>query len=97
MLWLLTDRADVVQLARCWPPTAAIVPEPSAVVPSKKVTVPPGVPDPGATKPTVAVKVTAWPKTDWPGEALTVIKVLALPTVRGVPVEMLELKLPSPA
>jgi len=34
------------------------------VVPSKKETVPVGVPAPGALGVTVAVKVTDWPKTD---------------------------------
>ena len=37
---------------------------PRLVAPSKKVTVPDGVPAPGATAVTVAVKVTGWPETD---------------------------------
>src|SRR5512142_1347283 len=56
-----------------WPPAAAklvvnvaVPPAPTATVPritapSLKVTVPVGVPDPGATAAAVAVKVTAWP------------------------------------
>ena len=37
---------------------------PSVVVPSLNVTVPVGVPAPGALTVTVAVNVTDWPKTD---------------------------------
>src|SRR3954451_10003857 len=58
-----------------WPPVAAklvvnvaLPPVPTATVPrttlpSLSVTVPVGVPPPGATAATVAVKVTAWPVT----------------------------------
>jgi len=45
-------------------PEAPRVPVPSEVVPSKKETVPVGVPAPGALGVTVAVKVTDWPKTE---------------------------------
>ena len=56
-----------------WPPAAAklvvnvaVPPVPTATIPrttlpSAKVTVPVGVPAPGATAATAAVKVTAWP------------------------------------
>ena len=41
-----------------WPLTSMRAPVPSVVDPSLKVTVPLGVPDPGAVTDTVAVKVT---------------------------------------
>src|SRR5262245_5446181 len=56
-----------------WPPAAAklvvslaVLPAPTPTVPrttspSRNVTVPVGVPAPGATADTVAVKITAWP------------------------------------
>ncbi len=52
------------------------VPVPSAVVPSIKVTVPVGVPEPeeGAT---VAVKVTLWPTIAGLGEAVSAVVVVA--------------------
>ncbi|MGW3275432.1 hypothetical protein ACWDFH_28785 [Streptomyces kronopolitis] len=60
-----------------------------------KVTVPVGVPAPGATGATVAVNVTDSPTTDGSGDELTVVVVDAGPTVWvSVPVEVL--KLPSP-
>ncbi|MGW8969766.1 hypothetical protein [Streptomyces platensis] len=60
-----------------------------------KVTVPVGVPAPGATGATVAVNVTDWPTTDGSGEDVTVVVVAAWPTVWvSVPTE--ELKLASP-
>ena len=43
------------------------VPEPSIVAPSKKLTVPLGVPAPGETAVTVAVNVLACPNTDGSG------------------------------
>ena len=58
--WLATERLDVVKVAT--PP--ARVPVPNEVVPSKKETVPVGVPAPGVVAVTVAVKVTDWPMTD---------------------------------
>lgn len=57
------------------------VPVPSVVAPSLKVTVPVGMPEPGATAATVAVKVTGWPKTDGFAEDITDIVVDALLTV----------------
>ena len=55
MLWLPLDRVDVVVLAV--PPLS--VPVPMVVAPSLNVTFPVGVPAPGETGATVAVKVTA--------------------------------------
>ena len=51
---------EVVKVAVA-PESAAV---PSVVAPSKNVTVPVGVPAPGAVTDTVAVIVTDWPKTD---------------------------------
>ena len=51
------------------------VPLPRLVLPSKKVTVPVGVPAVGADGLTVAVSVMAWPKIPGLGEALTEIVV----------------------
>jgi len=64
---------EVVKLAE--PPANATVP--SAVVPSLNVTLPVGVPTPGATTLTVVLKVTAWPNTDGLSEELTVVAVFA--------------------
>ncbi len=62
-----------------------------------KVTVPVGVPAPGATALTIAVKVTGWPKTDGLFEETSAALVLALVTVCVSAGELvLELKLPSP-
>lgn len=54
---------------------------PSVVVPSRNVTVPDGVPAPGPTAVTVAVKVTLCPKVDGFSDELTVVVVFALLTV----------------
>ena len=55
-----TARAEVVNVAM--PPLS--VPVPIGLPPSRKVTVPPGVPAPGLFAATVDVNVTAWPNTD---------------------------------
>jgi hypothetical protein len=68
------DSADVVKVA--WVPDN--VPVPMAVPPSRKVTVPVGVPPVDVT---VAVNVTDWPITDGFGEEVTVVVVSALFTV----------------
>ncbi len=52
------------------------VPVPRVVLPSRKVTLPVGVPAPGATALTVAVRVTFWPVI--PGLGATVRLVLVL-------------------
>ena len=67
---------------------------------SRKVTVPVGVPEPGAEAETVAVKVTDWPKTEGLAEDTTAIAELALLTTWGFPVKVPVpplLKLESPA
>ena len=57
--------------SRALPPLS--VAEPSVVVPSMKVTVPVGVPLPGAAAVTVAVNVTDWPNTAGLTEAMTAV------------------------
>lgn len=86
MVWLPGARADVVKVAI--PPLS--VPVPIGLPPSKKVTVPVGVPDPGATGETVAVKVTDCPKTGRLNDEVTVVVVLALLTVRDAVLLLVE-------
>ena len=57
MAWLPAEREEVVKVAV--PPLR--VPEPMGVPASRNSMVPVGVPAPGATAVTVAVKVTDWP------------------------------------
>jgi hypothetical protein len=65
-------------------------------VPSLTVTVPVGVPLPGAFATTVYVKLTAWPTADGLGVwAVIVLVVLAGLTVWATPAEVLPAKLPS--
>ena len=89
-----TANAEVVNVAI--PPLSA--PVPIGLPPSRNVTVPVGVPAPGATGETVAVNVTDWPNTDGLTEEVTVVLVSALLTTCGLPVSdpVLPLKLPSP-
>ena len=65
--------------------------------PSRKVTVPVGVPAPGETALTVAVKVTAWPNTDGFTDEVTVVELEAFLTVCVMAAEVLLLKFMSPA
>jgi hypothetical protein len=74
---LPTGRVVVLKVAT--PPLS--VPVPSVVLPSVKVTVPVGVPAPGELALTVAVSVTAWPKTAEVGEVLSAVVVAARLTV----------------
>ena len=67
-----------------------------AVAPSLKTTLPVGVPAPGATALTVAVKVTDWPNTDGLAEEARATALLAWLTVWVTTAEVLVLKLPSP-
>ncbi|GAA5610956.1 hypothetical protein Spla01_02103 [Streptomyces platensis] len=79
--------------------TLAVPPErvPVSVGPPlmAKVTVPVGVPEPGGTGATVAVKVTVCPDTDGSGDDVTVVVVAAWLTV-WVSVPADEVKLASP-
>ena len=61
------DPAPSVVLVNVATPLAFSVPLPRTAVPSRKVTVPVGVPMP-AVAVTVAVNETAWPNTDGLGE-----------------------------
>ena len=71
------------------------VPVPIVVAPSRKVTVPVGVP-PGLA--TVAVNATICPNTEGLASLVTVVLVSAVLTTWGLPVSdpVLPLKLPSP-
>src|SRR2546426_12837327 len=67
-------------------------------VPSLTVTVPVGVPLPGAFATTVNVKLTAWPTADGLGVcAVIVVVVPAAVTVWAVPADVLPANVPSPA
>ena len=87
------ERLEVVKVAL--PPDRLAVAKVAA--PSRKVTVPVGVPTAGATALTMAVKVTAWPKSDGFTELVTVVVLLPLLTVWVIAVEVLLAKLLSPA
>ncbi len=78
MVWLPIDKLEVLKLAVVVPAVVLSVPWPILVVPSEKVTVPVGVPEPLPV--TVAVNVTAWPKAEGLTEAATTVPVLPLPT-----------------
>ena len=67
------------------------VPEPSAVVPLKKSTVPVGVPPPGLTGAIVAVSVTVAPTDEGFGETASVVVVDACETARVIAGEVLAL------
>jgi len=66
------------------------------VAPSRKFTVPAGLPAPGGTTVTVAVNVTLDPATDGFEEEVTVVVVLALLTVWVSTALVLVLKFASP-
>jgi len=66
-------------------PSLAIADCPRTEEPARKVTIPVGVPAPGATAETVAVKVTLAPTALGLAEAASDNEVLALPTVTSTP------------
>jgi hypothetical protein len=66
---------NVLSVKVAWPPDRLALP--SDVLPSRKVTLPAGVPAPGATAATMAVKVTAWPETVGLAEEVSVVAVVA--------------------
>lgn len=74
-------RADVETVAT----PLLSVPLPIKVPFSPKSTLPVGVPVPGATTETVAVRVTDWPKTDGFNDEVKAVAVLALLTTCGLP------------
>ena len=94
MEWEPMGSMGVMKVA--WPELRVLVAR--GVPPSWKMTEPVGVPPPGKTALTVAVKVTDWPKTTGLVEELTVVVVLAWLTVwvKDELVLSLALKLPSP-
>src|SRR5439155_22484695 len=86
-------RLEVWNVAR---PVASSVPLPRVVPPSLKVSVPLGVPAPGATAVTVAVKVTGWPAPTGLGEEESVVVVAAWFTTWLSMAELLEANVVSP-
>ena len=74
MEWLARDSELVLKVAT--PPDSETVP--MVLDPSLNTTEPVGVPAPGATAATVAVKVTLWPKLEGFGEAVRAVVVDAL-------------------
>jgi hypothetical protein len=66
--WLPIVSADVVKLAT---PEPSSIPAPSGVEPSMNITVPVGIPEPGALEVTVAVNVTDCPNTEGLAEEAT--------------------------
>ena len=77
MVWVATESDDVVNVA--FPDVMGTVAA-RVTAPSVKVTLPVGVPAPGATAVTVAVKVTTWPETDGLAVEVTVVVLEALLT-----------------
>src|SRR5262249_41672111 len=69
---------------------------PSTVAPSRKVTMPVGVPAPGATAVTVAVKVTDWPGAAGLTDGVTATAVTARLTVTPTTAEVLAGEVPLP-
>jgi hypothetical protein len=80
MVWVATESDEVVNVA--FPDVMGTVAA-RVTAPSVKVTLPVGVPAPGATAATVAVKVTTWPKTDGLTVELSVVLEDALFTTWG--------------
>jgi len=86
----VTESEEVANVAT---PDPLSAPVPSVVPPSLNVTLPVGVPAPGATAATVAVKVTDWPNTDGWAEEVTPVVVAAWFTVWVTADEVLPVKL----
>ena len=80
MLCSPTGRVDVEKVAVATPTVVLRVPAPSVVAPSLKVTTPVGIPAPGPDTATVAVNVTACPKTVEPSDVPTVVDVMSWTT-----------------
>jgi len=72
------------------------VPVPKVVVPSLKVTLPVGIPAPGATAVTVAVNVTSWPEGEGLVDDIRMVLVDAWLTVWVAVDELLEANVLSP-
>jgi hypothetical protein len=84
MVWPPVAEKLVVKVAV---PPASTVAVPRTRLPSMKVTVPVGVPVPGVTAATVAVKVTDWSVTTELGEALRAVAGAARLTVSATTAE----------
>lgn len=93
MVWLPTASADVVNVAT---PEPFNVPVPMELPPSRKLTVPLGVPAPGDAAETVAVNVTDWPKTEGLTDDVTAVVVLSLFTTCDSTADVLPVNVPSP-
>lgn len=92
MEWVATDKVVVLKVA-----CLVVVftePVPSVVVPSLKVTVPPGAPLKAGVM--VAVNVTAWPFFDGFSDEVSFVVVFAFFTVWVKFAEVLVRKFPSP-
>ena len=88
-----TASADVVNAAFAEPSNATVA---SVVAPSLNTTLPVGVPVPGATADTDAVKVTGWPNTDGdPDDEMTLAVPIWLATSEMV-FDVLPVKVASP-
>src|SRR4051812_5449753 len=94
MAWLPAAAKLVVNVAVPSRPTGAL--PRTTELPSRNVTVPVGTPAPGATTPTVAVKVPAWPAAAGLTDELRPSVVEARLTVRDASPRLSE-KLPVPA
>src|SRR5260370_41880462 len=81
MEWDATARVEMVNVDML----LAIVPLPSAVVPSWNVTGPVGVPPPGVVTLRVAEKVTLWPETEGLAELVSATLTLPLANLNTVP------------
>jgi hypothetical protein len=91
-----TASPEVEKVAVVTPALVATVPVPIKVAPSEKVTVPLGVPEPGALMLTVAVNVTSSPLTEELGLPVTVVVVAAWLTVWAVEPELPAMLLSPP-
>ncbi len=87
-----TESDEVLKVAT---PDPFKVPVPSVAAPSLKVTVPVGVPEPGATAATVAMNVTDWLNTEGFADEVSAVVVLPWFTVWVKTLEVLPLKLLS--
>ena len=91
-MWLAALSVEMLRVA--FPELT--VPAPSVAAPSLKVTVPVGLPAPGLTGATVAVKVTFCPKVAGLGAPTSAVVVDALSTTCVKMVDVLAAKLASP-
>ncbi len=93
MEWVPKDSDDTLNVAT---PLLRVADPKVIIVPSRNVTVPVTVPEPGDTAVTVAVKVTDWLKTEGSTEELSVADVMDWLTFWVTMGEVLPLKTPPP-